>query len=60
MAIKRDIWENRNNIIFRNAVTTETFAIAQLKSWVWITKKAKFSSLDWCVFPNTCISSIKK
>jgi len=58
------IWNQRNNIIFRNAKVDveEMFSLAQVKTWVWIIKKyprASFSYSDWCLCPTTCLKLMR-
>ena len=60
VGVVSEIWNHRNNIIFKRGVVdaSEVFALVQVKVWSWVStnfRPASFSFSDWCLEPMVCM-----
>lgn len=56
VGVVREIWNLRNNIIFKRGMADafEVFSMVQVKVWSWVYinfRSASFSFSDWCLEP---------
>ena len=63
VGVVSEIWNHRNNIIFKRGVAdvSEVFSLVQVKVWSWVSlnfRSASFSFSDWCLEPMLCMRLI--
>jgi len=63
VGVVSEIWNHRNNFIFKRGVAdaSEVFSLVQVNVWSWVSlnfRSALFSFSDWCLEPMLCMRLI--